>query len=97
LVGVQTNGGVIATSDMPLLDLGKLRQPRYGWYQLDGTDMELNGAIPDIIVENLPSDVVAGRDPQLDAAIQALLEQVSSVQKQARPFSPKTVSRPHYL
>lgn len=97
LVGVQTNGGVIATNDGPLLDLGTLRRAHYGWYTLDGTDMELHGAVPDVIVENTPADAVAGRDPQLDAAIDVLRAEVEAYQKDYRPFAPNTFKWKHQL
>jgi tricorn protease len=90
LVGVQTNGGVIATMNMPLLDAGTLRHAHYGWYTLDGTDMELHGAIPDIIVENTPGDTVAGRDPQLDTAIDVLRVEVEDAKKTRKDFVPNT-------
>ena len=90
LVGVQTQGGVIATSDRPLLDLGKFRHPHYGWYTLDGTDMELHGALPDVVVEITPADTAAGRDPQLDAAIDVLRAEVEAYQKNLKPFIPNT-------
>ncbi|MBR5591136.1 MAG: PD40 domain-containing protein [Kiritimatiellae bacterium] len=97
LVGVQTNGGVIATRDGPLLDLGNLRQAHYGWYTLDGTDMELHGALPDVIVANTPADTAAGRDPQLDAAIDTLQEEVSKAQENIKPFVPNTFQWNHRL
>ncbi len=97
LVGIQTNGGVIATVDTPLLDLGMIRRAHYGWYTLDGTDMELSGAMPDAIVENTPADTDAGRDPQLDAAIDVLSEEVRHYQQTMRPFVPKTYKWDHAL
>ena len=97
LVGVQTNGGVIATRDGPLLDLGNLRQAHYGWYTLDGTDMELHGAMPDVVVYNTPADTAAGRDPQLDAAIDTLMEEVEKAQQNAKPFVPNTFRWNHRL
>ena len=90
LVGVQTQGGVIATKDRPLLDIGMLRQAHYGWYTLDGTDMELHGALPDVIVETTPADAVAGRDPQLDAAIDVLTSEVDAFERAQTPFVPNT-------
>ncbi len=90
LVGIQTNGGVIATFDLPLLDFGTLRHAHYGWYTLDGTDMELHGAIPDVIVENTPGDTVAGRDPQLDAAIDTLRLEVKKAKQDQKIFAPHT-------
>lgn len=97
LVGIQTNGGVIATRDGPLLDLGNLRQAHYGWYTLDGTDMELHGAIPDVIVAITPADTAAGRDPQLDAAIDTLSEEVEKAQQNTKPFKPNTFRWNHRL
>ena len=90
LVGVQTQGGVIATNDRPLLDVGTFRHAHYGWYTLDGTDMELHGAIPDVIVETTPADAVAGRDPQLDAAIDVLTSEVDAFERSHKPFVPNT-------
>ncbi len=29
-----------------------------GWYKLDGTNMEGTGVQPDILVENLPADII---------------------------------------
>ncbi|MDO5462898.1 MAG: S41 family peptidase [bacterium] len=95
LVGVQTNGGVIATMDIPLLDVGMLRHAHYGWYTLDGTDMELHGAIPDVIVENTPGDTVAGRDPQLDTAIDILRIDVEEAMKTKKDFVPNTYRWDH--
>jgi len=78
LVGRETGGGVIGTYDSALLDLGSFRDARYGWFILDGTDMEHNGAKPDYEVEDLPSDLVAGVDTQLDKAIEVLGEEVEA-------------------
>jgi tricorn protease len=51
--------------------------PYRGWYTLpDGVDMENNGAVPDIEIEETPADEEAGRRPQLDAAIEATLRQL---------------------
>ena len=84
IVGVPTSGGVIATSDTPLLDLGTLRLPHRGWFLPDGTDMELNGTQPDVVIWNEPSDLAAGADPQLDAAIRVLKEEVEA-EKRKQP------------
>lgn len=73
LVGWPTGGGVIATNDRPLLDLGNFRDAYRGCYLPDGTDMERHGAVPDILVDLTPADVANGLDPQLSAAVKALL------------------------
>jgi tricorn protease len=76
LVGQQTYGGVISTGAFTLMDGTRVRQPFRGWYLLDGTDMENNGAVPDIIVDQTPQDEAAGRDRQLEAAVEDLLSRL---------------------
>lgn len=78
LVGRETGGGVIGTYDSALLDLGSFRDARYGWFILDGTDMEHHGARPDYVVEDLPAELTAGVDSQLDKAIEVLGEEVEA-------------------
>lgn len=73
LVGQQTYGGVISTGSYGLIDGATIRRPFRGWYLPDGTDMENNGAIPDIIIDQTPEAEAAGRDEQLQAAVEALL------------------------
>jgi len=72
LVGRETGGGVIGTYDAPLLDVGSFRDAHYGWFVLDGTDMEHHGAKPDFEVDDLPADIAKGLDRQLDKAIEVL-------------------------
>ena len=76
LVGQQTYGGVISTSRNTLIDGATVRRPFRGWYQPDGTDMEHNGAMPHVLVEQTPEDEAAGRDRQLEAAVANLLERI---------------------
>ncbi len=76
LIGTQTFGGVISTGSFRLIDGTTVRRPFRGWYLPDGTDMENNGAKPDIDVPQLPSDEAVGNDPQLEAAINELLGRV---------------------
>jgi tricorn protease len=76
LVGETTFGGVISTGSRRLIDGTSVRMPFRGWYLPDGTDMENNGAEPDLRVPQTPQDEVAGRDPQLEAAVEELLSRV---------------------
>ena len=76
LVGRETGGGVIGTYDTPLLDMGSFRDARYGWFVLDGTDMEHNGAKPDFEVDDLPGDIDRGIDRQLEKAMEVLAAEV---------------------
>lgn len=86
LVGVPTAGGVISTGAASVMDVGSIRTPNRGWFLLDtGEDMELNGAVPDIIVWAQPGEMPAGKDAQLEKAVQALLADVDELKKQPRP------------
>lgn len=76
LVGNTTAGGVISTGRATLLDGTSIRLPFRGWYLPDDTDMENNGAVPDLLIPQLPVDEVAGRDPQLEAAVRDLLQRL---------------------
>ncbi|MBP9945813.1 MAG: PD40 domain-containing protein [Vicinamibacteria bacterium] len=75
LVGTRTWGGLVHTADSPvLLDGGTMIAPRGGFFTRDGKwAVENEGVGPDIEVENLPKDVIAGRDPQLERAVQEAL------------------------
>ncbi|WP_092123025.1 S41 family peptidase [Desulfonatronum thiosulfatophilum] len=76
LVGRQTYGGVISTGSHSLIDGASVRTPFRGWYLPDGTDMEHNGAMPDLVVEHTPADEIAGRDRQLEAAVREMLQKL---------------------
>jgi len=79
ILGVRTWGGAIGIEPhQGLVDGGAVTPPQFGLYGLDGTWLiEGHGVVPDIEVMNLPGDVVAGRDAQLDAAIQNLLHRLA--------------------
>ncbi len=73
-IGWPTNGGVISTGSRTLLDGSTMRLPLRGWYrQGDGANMEGTPATPTIAVAQTPADEAAGRDPQLEAAVAAVL------------------------
>ncbi len=78
VMGVRTWGGSIGIEPhQDLVDGGTTTPPQFGLYALDSTwPIEGWGVEPDIIVMNMPADVVAGRDAQLDAAIAHLLERL---------------------
>lgn len=81
LVGMTTFGGVISTGSYSLIDGAFIRMPARGWYTLPGgIDMELNGAEPTVKVAEGPAEEAAGRRPQLDAAIQATLDEIARAQ-----------------
>ena len=76
VIGKQTLGFVIAVSGYRLIDGGNISKTFVGLWELDGTQLESLGAIPDIIVENTPEDEVKGKDAQLEAAIEYLNKEI---------------------
>lgn len=76
VIGMPTSGSVIGTWEVNLMDGSSMRMPGSGWYRLDGTNMEGNGAQPDIKVEMDLNDIVADNDLQLTKAVEVLLEQL---------------------
>lgn len=76
LVGTQTYGGVISTGSTSLIDGTTVRTPFRGWYLPDGTDMEQNGAMPDMVVPQTAEDESASRDTQLETAVADLLKRL---------------------
>jgi len=72
LVGKRTWGGLVHTADTPgFIDGGSMIAPRGGFFTRDGKwAVENEGTAPDIDVENWPKDVIAGRDAQLERAVQ---------------------------
>lgn len=75
LVGKRTWGGLVHTADTPpFIDGGSMIAPRGGFFTREGKwAVENEGTAPDIDVENWPRDVIAGRDPQLERAVQEAL------------------------
>ncbi|MSR41626.1 MAG: hypothetical protein EXS10_06965 [Phycisphaerales bacterium] len=76
LIGTRTWGGVTGIrADKPAMDGSITTQPEYGWFEPPlGWTLENAGVTPDIIVEVTPEDRLAKRDPQLDRAVQELLD-----------------------
>jgi tricorn protease len=78
LVGVRTWGGLVGIGGYPLLiDGGFVTAPRYAIYGLKGEwEVEGHGIPPDVEVQELPKDVAAGHDAQLERAVSIALEQL---------------------
>ncbi|WP_084963249.1 S41 family peptidase [Thermoactinospora rubra] len=75
LVGTRTWGGVIGIdSAYSLVDGTVVTQPRYAiWIEGPGWGIENHGVDPDVEVVVTPQDRVAGRDPQLEKAVELAL------------------------
>lgn len=76
VVGMPSSGSVIGTWEYDLIDGSSMRMPGSGWYKLDGTNMEGTGAMPDILQDISPNDLISKRDPQLERAVTELLSEL---------------------
>ncbi len=83
LIGTRTWGGVRGYSNVwTLTDGGKLVVSQNSIYGLDSKwIIENHGVSPDIKVDNLPGDVMAGKDKQLDTAIDYILKKIEEKPK----------------
>ena len=72
LIGKRTWGGVVGIWPRhALVDGTVTTQPEYSfWFEDMGWGVENYGTDPDIEIDISPQDYVAGRDPQLDRAIE---------------------------
>ena len=80
LVGTRTWGGLVGIGGYPtLLDGGDVNAPRYAIYGLNGEwEVENHGIAPDVAVEELPKDVAAGHDRQLETGVQLVLDELKA-------------------
>lgn len=80
LVGERTWGGLIGISGAPtLVDGGTVTVPTFRMYDPDGTWFDEGvGVAPDVKVEDDPSQLARGTDPQLERAIQIALERLEA-------------------
>jgi C-terminal processing protease CtpA/Prc len=76
IVGEPTAGWIIYTGDVPLIDGTFLRMPHIRVTDSKGQDMEMNPRPVDVFVQRPVGEGVAGRDSQLDTAVQTLLQQL---------------------
>jgi len=72
VIGVPTMGAVIGTGSYRLLDGSTIRTPGTGVYTSRGEDFENYGVTPDVLVDNTPSDFLAGHDRQIEKALEVL-------------------------
>lgn len=80
IVGRPSAGAVISTTERSLLDGSWLRVPQYRVTTIDGEDLEGTGRPVDVDVEMPVGAGAHRRDPQLDAAAQALLARIDQAQ-----------------
>ena len=100
LVGTRTWGGLVHTADTPaFIDGGSMIAPRGGFFTREGKwAVENEGVGADIEVENFPKDVIAGRDPQLERAVDEALKLLKAKpvdRMTTEPAPPTWGKRPH--
>lgn len=75
VVGEHTAGSVLISQDTVLPDGGRLTLSRADYITSGGVRLEKRGVTPDVVVARTVEDRRAGRDPVLDAALEALNRQ----------------------
>jgi tricorn protease len=92
LVGKRTWGGLVGIGgEPPLMDGGYVTAPSFAAFSKEGKwIIENEGVAPDYEVEYAPALVVQGHDPQLEKAVDLILEALKKnpPQKTARPAYP---------
>ena len=80
LIGKKSWGGVVGiTNHGPLIDGGSVNVPEFGFADVDGNYViEGEGVAPDIEVDNHPASVIAGRDRQLERAIEEVMNKIEA-------------------
>ena len=72
VVGAPTAGAVLISQETRLPDGGRLTLSRADFVTSGGVRLEKNGVTPDLAAPAMTGDRGAGRDPALEAAIEAL-------------------------
>ncbi|MGP1309392.1 MAG: S41 family peptidase, partial [Phycisphaerales bacterium] len=92
IIGMRTWGGLVGIGGYPpMVDGSSITAPHFAFYNTDGTwGIEGHGVDPDIEVVDDPAKMVDGGDPQLDRAIQEMLDAIEreGYQRPARPAYP---------
>ncbi|KPK37337.1 MAG: protease, partial [Phycisphaerae bacterium SG8_4] len=94
VVGKRTWGGVVGIrGSLPLLDGGFLNKPEFSRYDTEGKKwiIEGYGVEPDIYVDNDPAKEYVGIDQQLNKAIEVILEELKTQEKEIPPLPPYPV------
>ncbi|HTR22970.1 MAG TPA: PDZ domain-containing protein [Terriglobales bacterium] len=95
LIGTRTWGGVRGIrGQMPLMDGGYITRPEFSIYDLSSQWLiENRGVQPDVVVDNPPDLVIKGHDPQLEKAVDMLMQQIKANPKK---FPPRPADLPTY-
>jgi tricorn protease len=95
LIGERTWGGVRGIrGQFPLLDGGYITRPEFARYDVNSKwIIENHGVQADIVVENRPEQVVSGKDPQLEKAIEVVIK---AIQENPKKLAPRPPDLPAY-
>jgi len=96
LIGKRTWGGLVGISGYPvLMDGGFVTSPNLGIWAESGWICENEGVPPDIDIDQLPVETSMGNDPQLDKAIEVIMQQLKDNPpvKHIRPAFPVKVKK----
>ena len=96
LIGTRTWGGVRGIRGyIPLMDGGYVTRPEFSLYGLQSQWLvENHGVAPDIEVDNRPDLVMAGHDPQLEKAIQVVMQEIREHPMKLPPVPPDLPAYP---
>lgn len=93
LTGKRTWVGLVGILGFPeFIDGGSVTAPSVAIWIKDGFVVENEGVAPDIEVEQTPSEIIKGNDPQLQKAIQVALKELEknpSVKRVGPPYPVK--------
>lgn len=90
VIGTRTWGGVRGIrGEFPLMDGGYITRSEFARYDNNSQwIVENHGVEPDIVVENTPDKLAAGHDPQLEKAVDYLMEEIKAHPKVLPPPPP---------
>ena len=74
-------GAVIGTGSYTLLDGSSIRTPGSGVWTARGENLENFGVQPDVWIDNTPADFAAGRDMQIEKAVEVLKAELAAGKK----------------
>lgn len=93
LVGKRTWGGLVGIGGYPgLMDGGAVTAPHFAiWTPEEGFTVENQGVAPDHDIDMWPKDIIAGKDKQLEKAVELVLKELEKNPKKVdqRPAYPR--------
>lgn len=94
LVGKTTWGGLVGILGFPeFIDGGVVTAPNLAFFDDAGFGIENVGTPPDVEVEQWPADVISGKDPQLEKAIEIVMGELKKTGPKKTPSPQVPVKR----